>query len=239
MKVNKKILTVLMMGGMLFSVGCSKVNNSNETNISTNTTVETEVKDSNSRHSKEELISKYEELLPEIKQIYDSYGLPYRDYKEEMLELKKEFEAKPLDEQELLKNAGINFEVVNLEGVDGIALNKNPDTETDINNAYFNVYYEHGDENSIYFSSMSRINVLNSTEEGKFDIKGTFLEDITEAINNKNNSVKIDYEKINDDINEMFENNVLNSEKTYNYGNLEILTVIYGNHTIGYSVKIK
>lgn len=37
----------------------------------------------------------------------------------------------------------------------------------------------------------------------------------------------------------MFENNVSNSEKTYNYGNLEILTVIYDNHAIGYSVKIK
>ena len=229
MKVNKKILAILMMGGMLVSVGCSSNNSSNESSINSNTTIETEIENSNPKYSKEELVVKYEELLPEIKQVFNNYQLSYITYEELVSQI-----AQQAENEELLAETEIDSDYVDgmFDNMKGILLDDKNSQKEDVLNASFNVYDGDKYENLIYFSAMININLD--------DIKDTFLGDITKAISNKNNSTKIDYDKINNDINEVFEKgDSSNTTNVYNYENLEISIDIYSNYAIGYSIKIK
>lgn len=238
MKINKKMLTILIMGGTLFLAGCSRVNISSEINDSTssNDIVENRL-DSNIKYSQEELIAKYKELLPDIKQIFDDYKIDYNKYEDIKPELKKQFEEMLSEGDESLKDMMSNFEDIKWDSSDGIVSSMNSNNESDILTAQLYIYYDLKDKNSIYFNSMMNVDLDDARENG-FDIKGTFFEAVTEAINSKNNSAKIDYEKINKDINDTFKESAYsNSPKVYNYENLEITVLI--SPAMSYSVRIK
>lgn len=223
------------MGGMLFSVGCSNVNNSNDTNISDND-VEANIVDINSKYSKEELIIKYKELLPEIKQAFENYGITYVEYKEMLPEMKKTYEEMLPEINQSLNNSEMTDSEIDWDGVDGIFFNDSS-KENDILGANFKLYNDFGANDLIHFNAILEVDLDDAKENG-FDIRGTFLETITEIINNKNDSIEINYEKINNDINNVFkEGNYSDSIKRYNYENLEIS--IFVSPTISYSVQIK